>query len=584
MLEAMEKAIVQPAQLNLTSGGKTYVELDRSEQVLRVDVPEDVDVFEDFGYGETGKTPAKLYPSAAALDSLGPMTSAALLALKAKQFDDGLYAAVEAAVSKGMGDLRSRDKWLTELCAAVSGEGAALLSAAIEVGGGERATGRGAELLETFLRDPFRSKPISFYTWNQELAQAFRRDRMLQSELEPDTASALASAIRADPKRRAAYEAMLQLNAKLTNPPATPDLLAEASGEKLALLPPSRAHETDLIKRLYGDTPIPEGFDLADELIKRLRSGEIDLTPTEESGWYDHLSYALEPIAAPERMPEGKRLSLSDSYRKELEGLFKALLALTRETHAKQLEMPMVGAARGPAPPPRLEIAPNLSTEPLASYYLRRAKSYAFVREVLAQSFGEPALGEMRRLTAGGPINMTLADELTLFTRLFYGAYLITAAEIGLAPEHDASLGDADKARAVYGGWREKIRRDPDLAADIRMMVPVFYDVRRRKTKVWAVLGLATRQLIVSFAKKPAVVSVRGARTLRSAARGLFPAARRRPDDAGAELDIDWISESHNLVYIASAELYVDKILNRQELRELCDKYGTYDAIVEALK
>lgn len=416
MLVAMDNSIVQPAQLNLTSDGKSYVvELDRSEQVLRVNAPEDV------GYGETdGKAPAKLYRSAAALNRLGPMTSAALLALKAKQFDDGLYAAVEAAVSKGMGELRSRDKWLTELHVAVSGEGAALLSAAIEVGGGERATGRGAELMETFLRDPLRSEPISFYTWNQELARAFRRDRMLQSELEPDTASALAGAIRADPKRRAAYEAMLQLNAKLTNPSAKPDLLAESSGEKPALLPPSRAHETDLIKRLYGDKPIPEGFDLADELIKRLRSGEIDLSPTEKSGWYDHLSYALEPIAVPERMPEGKRLSLSDSYRKELEGLFKALLALTRETHAKQLEMPRVGGA-GP-PPPRLEIAPNLSTEPLASFYLRRAKSYAFVREALAQSFGEPALGEMRRLTVGGPINMTLADELTLITRLFYGA------------------------------------------------------------------------------------------------------------------------------------------------------------------
>ena len=50
-------------------------------------------------------------------------------------------------------------------------------------------------------------------------------------------------------------------------------------------------------------------------------------------------------------MPEAQRLKLDESYRKELVGLFKALLALTRETHIKQLEVPMVGF--GDAHPPR---------------------------------------------------------------------------------------------------------------------------------------------------------------------------------------------------------------------------------------
>ncbi len=48
-------------------------------------------------------------------------------------------------------------------------------------------------------------------------------------------------------------------------------------------------------------------------------------------------------------MPEGKHLALDESCRKELIGLFKAVLALTRETHIKQVEVPMAGAAARPA-------------------------------------------------------------------------------------------------------------------------------------------------------------------------------------------------------------------------------------------
>ena len=48
---------------------------------------------------------------------------------------------------------------------------------------------------------------------------------------------------------------------------------------------PSRAYETDLATELYGDRPIPDRFDLADEMIKRLRAREIDLRPKPTSGW-----------------------------------------------------------------------------------------------------------------------------------------------------------------------------------------------------------------------------------------------------------------------------------------------------------
>ena len=42
----------------------------------------------------------------------------------------------------------------------------------------------------------------------------------------------------------------------------------------LSFFPASRAHETDLVKKLYGDRPIPEGFNLVEEMVRRIRSGE----------------------------------------------------------------------------------------------------------------------------------------------------------------------------------------------------------------------------------------------------------------------------------------------------------------------
>jgi hypothetical protein len=51
------------------------------------------------------------------------------------------------------------------------------------------------------------------------------------------------------------------------------------------------------------------------------------------------------PLVIPEKMPEAPRLDLDASYRRQLLELFKGILALTRETHIKQLEIPAVGAA-----------------------------------------------------------------------------------------------------------------------------------------------------------------------------------------------------------------------------------------------
>ncbi|MBI5488446.1 MAG: hypothetical protein HY905_14025 [Deltaproteobacteria bacterium] len=555
------------------------VTLDTSQQVLSLSLPEDV------SYGDQeGPVAVPLEPTLAAAGTSENFRSASALAFKAKQFDDGLYAAVELAVDQGAGTFVSRRQFLADLAkalqASASGAGQtaalALLRAATELGGHAvdvppAATEAAQTLRLQFLASEIQSKPLGFYTWSRELSAIFQRDRLLQSTLEPAEASALAQALGQNADLLARYQAELDLPSKLTNALARGDLAAAAAGgpagEGLALFPPSRAYETDLIKALYGDAPIPDGFDLADEMVRRIQSGQLSLEPRADSGWFDYQTWALEPLVVPERMSEAAHLQLADSYKKELVKLFKALLALTRETHIKQLEIPSAGAA---APPPGivLHLSPRLSQEPLATFYLRRALAYRFVRGVLLGAFGAEGLAAMGRMTASGPVNLALDKELALLESLFYGAYANTMLELGAAPEEQQDLGwGLPKSLAVYRAWDPAA--DPDVGRDVRMMVPVFYDVERRKTKVWVVLGVTTRPLQAYFAKAPVLESV--------------------TDDQGAAVDpslvtMNYESTEFTVAYPVMAELYVDRILNRDEFRALCDQYKTAEEILAHLE
>ncbi|MBI5502887.1 MAG: hypothetical protein HY907_21765 [Deltaproteobacteria bacterium] len=561
------------------------VTLDTSQQVLGLSVPEDV------SYGDrAGAVPVPLAPSLAGSGASSAFRSASALAFKAKQFDDGLYAAVELAVDQGAGTFVSRRQFLADVAAALqasasgAGETAALalLRAATELGGHPvdvpaPAVDAAATLTSAFLASALESKPLGFYTWSRELSAIFQRDRLLQRVLEPGASAAMAQALARGADLLARYNAELGLPSRLTNGLARGDLATAAAAaaaggpspaeEELALFPPSRAYETDLIKRLYGQSPIPDDFQLADELVRGIADGRIDLTPRTDSGWYDYQTWALEPLVVPERMPEAAHLQLDDSYKKELVKLFKALLALTRETHVKQLEIPSAGAA---APPPGLvlHLSPRLSQEPLATFYLRRALAYRFVRGVLAGAFGAEGLGAMKRITAGGPINLPLDRELALLESLFYGAYANTMLELGAAPEEQQDLGwGLAESLAVYRAWDPAA--DPDVGRDVRMMVPVFFDVERRKTKVWAVLGVDTRPLQVYFAKAPVLESV--------------------TDEEGSAVDptqvtMDYESAEFTVAYPVMAELYVDRILDREEFRALCDRYKTAEEILAHLQ
>lgn len=267
------------------------------------------------------------------------------------------------------------------------------------------------------------SKPLGFYTWNDALRRIFQQDRLLQQRLEPSDVQALTEALESVPSNKASYAEYLAFAARLTNPAhaRTPALMQPGGA---FFFPPSRSHESDLVDRLYHDRPIPAGFSLADEIIKRVRDGSLTLAPTEASGWYDLQAWALESLVLPDRMPEGARLRMNERYREQLDDLFKAILSLARETHVKQLLVPTVGAAMGRGREAVVSVAPELTVEPLVTYYRRRAQGYAFVRHVL-ESLGP--LNTMRRLTAQGPATRSLDEERYSQKRMSHGCSTATS-------------------------------------------------------------------------------------------------------------------------------------------------------------
>jgi hypothetical protein len=560
------------------------VRLDLSTQVLGLDIPEERE------WGQTlGKVEAELYPTIKSVPRRDDFVSASIMVAKAKQFDDGLYAAVEYLSQNGADGFMGKRELLRRVAEALKGlandkemkgerlkESRSFIQAAANLGGQAMAGAkeiqlRAEEIRAKFLSDKLKSKPISFYTWTEELTRIFQQDRLLQEPLDPEQVSELTQGLSKDATALKAYQAYLSFVKKLTNPfppefSALSPILNIEKEKKYSFFPPSQAPETELVKKLYRNRPIPEGFNLLDELVKEIQKKAVDLTPREDSGWYAHQIYALEPFANPELMPEAKKLYFGEKYKKELIDLFKASLALTRETHIKQLEIPMAGAAPFDRSIPIIEIFPELSAEPMATYYLRRAESYRFVRELLASAFGDGVLKNTRRLTARGRVSRALLEELREMESLFLGACQVVAEEIGMDPQlPQRSKAEREGDKKLAREWIRQFAIDPDVGADNRMMVPVFYDLQRQKTKVWVVLGYAVKPLSIWFKNEPQaeVLDARGKK-------------------AQAKLKFQDIQKP--LIYPVSAEVYVKTVMNRDEFRALCNKYKTPSAILNALK
>ncbi len=586
--------------------GDYTIKVDLSGQVLTMEIPKMV----RHGGGGEGRlypTPGDLHPTnegGAPDEGSLDFVSASILSAKAKQFDDGLYGAAEIAMQEGVPGVLGKKMFLSALLGALKDLGdpsipqqekewsRAFIAAASSLGGqdlGEDAkvTELSQKIEKDFLQDPLRSKPIGFYTWNDELGKIFRQDRLLQTKLDKSAALVRAITNKAE-QTKDFYFKYLGFIEKMTNPfPSDATDLrrcikdpltacgAEEQKRTVALFPPSRSYETDLVKKLYGNKPIPDNFNLAEKLIEEIKAGSIDLTPRENSGWYDYQTYSLESLILPDKFPEGKKLEFTQSYREELDELFKSLLALTRETHIKQLEIPRMASARrqkGPDEPKiRIDISPELTLEPLATYYLRRARSYNFIHSVLKDMLGESNLAKTHRLTASGPVKKDLSWELKEIEGIFFGAALIVANETGCALQitnRDGSGNGGNKDIEFARRWMNHLSDDSDVSRDNRMMVPVFYDIRKSMTKVWVVLGYERKSVEVGFKSTPQIT--------------VFDNQGKKID--ASRLDVHYNPEVRSLWYPVFAEIYVKNILDRDEFRKLCDRYATRPEILKALQ
>lgn len=525
-----------------------------------------------------------LHPSyAAAIRAAGTaytiLPSVNMIDGKAKQFDDGLYAALDQAYYQGVENaLPSHVRLIQSIFEKVGPDSPAApyLAAGLHFAGVEvavKSEGEKAQYIQGFLADQVRSKPIGFYTWNTTLSDCFRFLRFFQAPFmgEPPTLKAIAEAMSKDDSLRQDYQKAATFYGKLTNPlrgRTVADYVAKPSPSTnvnpVAMFPGSSSRETELFRALFP-VSLPPDADLMRELVMAIRSGKVDLTPKPNSGWYDYQVHALETLLLPEKSPENQKLLLTKAYKKRMLEAFKALMTKRRETHVRQLDVaaPMAMAER-----PKAKLTPRLRVEPNPTYYLRTARSYAFLASFLESSVGADALKSLHGLRQQGPREADLYTELTSMRELFYGMYLLSCEDIGMKPSFSAGEEvDAERCEKTATAWLAAAAKDQDLAADTRVSVPIFSDPRRGVTRLWMTIGVRMTKLDTSYARAPKMKPENG-------------------EGEWQEIKPDELAGASYLIAVdefAEVELKGNRVLTREELRAVCDKAKTKEKIVAEL-
>ena len=549
--------------------------LNSSAAVLRLDVPAvKPDVDKSLGvlhpsYAAACKAARRDRPDEVLLPSIN------LLDGKAKQFDDGLVAAIDLACCRGSpGRLRGNADVVKSMYAALPATSAArpflasgLLLAGIEVPGCD--PGETKRWLLDFERDPARSRPVGFYTWNDDLKKCFRFHRFFQTELTPDAQAIvrdLGAVLRGNRELRADYERLVAFSHKLSTAGRCRDLLHAVEGQPVAVFPSSASKE-DLLFAGLAVLGLPPDADLMGELIRAIRSGKLDLRPRPEGGWYDYQLHALETLLLPGRGEEHAKLLLTRRYKKRMLEAFKALITKRRETHIRRIPMTMGATAPRPLPMPK-KIRPRLRVEPCPSYYVRTARSYAFLFNFLEGCIGAEGLKALHGLRQDRAQAADLYAELAGQRDLFYGLYLVSCEDLGLRPRwlKEEAI-DQERCYQLACAWLPRALDDGDLARDTRVVVPILHDPRRNVTRLWATLGVRLARLEATYLHPPHL----------------------KPAEGG-----DWqpvekslLAESTYLICVdefAEVETSGLRPLTREEFRALCDRHGNKAAIVAALR
>ena len=558
-------------------------QLNTSGAVVRLDPPR---LFDD----NAGKRSlAASYADLMSQPGPDKLASVNLIDGKAKQFDDGLYAAIDRAYYSGdpalgagvEGHLALLGRLLAKLPA---GSAAAnYLAAGLSLDSTHPAPAdlslTARKLADSFRRDEILSKPISFYTWDATLGDCFRVLRFCNQPIKDGSiVTDLARVLRDDPDLLKRYEQASGFYGRLTNPLATRSLADFAHdptfvfdrGAEVSLFPPSTSREGELFRKLFPNGP-PPNTQMMRALVEAIRAGTVELAPNEHSGWYEYQAYALEPLLLPDRGAGADHLLLTKNYKRRMLVAFEALLTKRRETHARQFPVAVMSRAAHPVATSLPPVYPRLRVEPNPSYYLRTARSYAFVADLLEVTFGSKALETLHARRAEGPRPLNLGDEVRSIRDLFLGFACLSSEDIGHRLDLTAAEGDRRAtAEALATAWLKQVAADPasdpDLAADTRVAIPIGFNPKTNKVRLWATIGVTLTPLNVQYDQPPQIRPAEGGdwRTVRSA-------------DTKAVTQFIAVDE------FAEIELDGGRILNRDELRAICDAHKTRDAIRQAL-
>ncbi|MEK7270738.1 MAG: hypothetical protein AAB215_07360 [Planctomycetota bacterium] len=535
----------------------------------------------------------KAMPTGVSSRHEGFLPSVNLLDASTKPADDGLFTAIDLAAYQGeLGVSRALPDVVADVFAGLPPDSPArpFLAVALEIAGRPAALRTAEEetkrrLLREFESDVELSKPIAFYDWTPELRRLWRFHRFLQEEFDAKRLAIprdLAKVLEKDAKLRNEYRQILAFFSRFTNPGvclsvddlagAGPSFLAIKESKKVshptvAFLPPLTSRETELFERLFPMGPPPTA-NLMNELIRRIRTGEVDLDPGKAGGWYQHQVFALETLLLPEKGREKDKLLLTAAYKRRLLEAFKALMTKKRELHARGLARGRAPAAMI-APPPPASVRPRLRLEPAATFYLRTARAYAFLETFLRAAAGEERLKALHGLSESGVRKAALAAEIADLRLRFYGFHLLSCEDIGMRPAiSDEEAVDADAAKRAAEEYLARLKDDPDLIRDVRFAIPIYVDGNRNVTRLWAVLGVRMAHLEASYAKPPSI------RPLKSEG-DWTPAGARLLGDS-----LYWIPVEE----FAEFELPGKVSLTRAEFRAICERCKTKEEILAALK
>lgn len=186
----------------------------------------------------------------------------------------------------------------------------------------------------------------------------------------------------------------------------------------------------------------------------------------------------------------------------------------------------------------------------------------------LLATVGDDGLSSLHALKEGGERSKNLLDELRWFREFFYGLHLLSAEDIGMvsALKSDEPVNRA-ACEAKATEWVASYVGDADLKADTRVSVPLYFDIQRRRTRLWATIGVRLAKLKVSYARPPKIKPAVGTGDWKEV-------TRHQLESAEYVIAVDEFAE---------VEIPGLQPLTGKELREMCNAYKSKAEIVEAL-